>query len=76
MAQANGYWLQDSKGNKLTWASSKKEAKERQSYERRIYGKKWRIVKATKSNPSISKGKWIKAKAVKINRNGSISIKK
>jgi len=33
----------------------------------------WRTAN---SNPSIKKGKWLKAKAVKFNKNGSISIKK
>ena len=39
-------------------------------------GKVYIEYKAPKTNPSIKKGKWLKAKAVKFNKNGSISIKK
>ncbi len=34
------------------------------------------VIKSRKANPSLPKGKFIKVKAVKFNRNGSVTIKK
>jgi hypothetical protein len=57
-------------------ASTVKAAKSKAPKQYRKYKGEMYVNEVAKSNPSVPKNKFIKCKAVKFNRNGSVSIKK
>lgn len=73
------YKVVDSNGNTVATATTKASANAWIREYHKRYGNfhyKYKVKLNKQTNPSLPKGKFISCKAVKFNRNGSVSIKK